>query len=161
MSKCLGHDISVRQHSKSEHWAPCHIQTPSRYDWKIVESDVKPKSNKQRRSDQSEWHTENCRFCYSGPCFFNQLIHIKMCLWRSQLIWICTVSTYVNLYKKIKESDWLTIRHGCGILIYSAWQGSSMCKWADWMHDGHLLSFDTFYLNQTACRCTGYSVYKS
>ena len=30
MSKCLGHDISVRQHSKSEHWAPCHIQTPSR-----------------------------------------------------------------------------------------------------------------------------------
>ena len=32
---------------KSEHWAPCHIQTPSRYDWKIVESDVKPISNKQ------------------------------------------------------------------------------------------------------------------
>ena len=49
MSKCLGHDISVRQHSKSEHWAPCHIQTPSRYDWKIVESDVKPKSNKQTK----------------------------------------------------------------------------------------------------------------
>ena len=24
----------------------------------------------------------------------------------------------------IKESDWLTIRNGCGILIYSAWQGS-------------------------------------
>ena len=46
MSKCLGCDISVRQHSKSEHWAPCHIQIPSWYDWKIVESDVKPKSNK-------------------------------------------------------------------------------------------------------------------
>ena len=28
-------------HSKSEHWVPCHIQTPSRYDWKIVESDSK------------------------------------------------------------------------------------------------------------------------
>ena len=47
MSKCLGHHMSVRQHSKSEHCAPCHIQTASRYDWKIVESDVKPKSNKQ------------------------------------------------------------------------------------------------------------------
>ena len=47
MSECLGHDISVRQHSKSEHWAPCHIQTPSRYDWKIVESNIKPKSNKK------------------------------------------------------------------------------------------------------------------
>ena len=40
--KCLGHDTSVRQHYKSEHWAPCHNQTPSWYDWKIVESDVKP-----------------------------------------------------------------------------------------------------------------------
>ena len=25
----LVHDISVRQHSKSEHRTPCHIQTPS------------------------------------------------------------------------------------------------------------------------------------
>ena len=33
--KCLGHDTSVRQHYKSE-------QTPSWYDWKTVESDVKP-----------------------------------------------------------------------------------------------------------------------
>ena len=49
MSKCLGPDISVRQHSKSEHWAPCHSQTPSRYDWKIVESNVKPKSNKETK----------------------------------------------------------------------------------------------------------------
>ena len=40
--KCLGHDTSVRQHYKSEHWAPCRNQTPSWYDWKIVESDVKP-----------------------------------------------------------------------------------------------------------------------
>ena len=50
MSKCLGHDIPVRQHSKSEHWAPCYIQTPSRYDSKTVESDVKPKSNKQNKT---------------------------------------------------------------------------------------------------------------
>ena len=41
--KCLVHDTSVRQHYKSEHWAPCHNQTPLLYDWKIVESDVKPK----------------------------------------------------------------------------------------------------------------------
>ena len=41
MSKCR--DISVRQHPESEHWAPCHIQTPI---WlKEVERDVKPKSN--------------------------------------------------------------------------------------------------------------------
>ena len=33
----------MSQHNKSEHWAPCRNQTPSWYDWKIVESDVKPK----------------------------------------------------------------------------------------------------------------------
>ena len=33
---------SVRQHYKIEHWAPCRNQTLSWYDWKIVESDVKP-----------------------------------------------------------------------------------------------------------------------
>ena len=38
----MGRDISVRQHSRREHWAPCHIQASSRYDWKIVESDVNP-----------------------------------------------------------------------------------------------------------------------
>ena len=37
---CQGRDISVRQHSKSEHWAPFHIQTSSQYYWKIIESDV-------------------------------------------------------------------------------------------------------------------------
>ena len=35
-------NASLGQHSKSEHWAPYHIQTPLRYDWKIVESKVKP-----------------------------------------------------------------------------------------------------------------------
>ena len=48
MSKCLGRDISVRQHSKSEHWAPCHIQTPSRYDWKRLKATLSPnQTNKQ------------------------------------------------------------------------------------------------------------------
>ena len=32
----------MRQHYKCEHWAPCRNHTPSWYDWKIVESDVKP-----------------------------------------------------------------------------------------------------------------------
>ena len=39
--RCLGHDTSVRQHYKSEHWAPCLNQTSSWYDWKNVESDIK------------------------------------------------------------------------------------------------------------------------
>ena len=39
--KCLGHDTSVKQHYKDEHWAPCHNQTPLWYDWKYVESDIK------------------------------------------------------------------------------------------------------------------------
>ena len=38
----LGGDISVKQHSKSEHWAPCYIQTLLQYDLEIVENDVKP-----------------------------------------------------------------------------------------------------------------------
>ena len=32
----------MRRHYKSEHWAPCCNQTLLWYDWKIVESDVKP-----------------------------------------------------------------------------------------------------------------------
>ena len=32
----------LRQHYKSERWASCRNQTPSWFDWKIVESDVKP-----------------------------------------------------------------------------------------------------------------------
>ena len=38
MSKWLGRDISVRQHCKSEHWAPCHILTPSGYDCKRLKA---------------------------------------------------------------------------------------------------------------------------
>ena len=48
--------------------------------------------------------------------------------WWSQLILICTVCHSVYAFIStiwIKESDWLTIRSGRGILIYSAWQGLS------------------------------------
>ena len=39
---CLARDISVRQRSKSEHWASYHVKTPSLNDLNIVESDVNP-----------------------------------------------------------------------------------------------------------------------
>ena len=45
---------------------------------------------------------------------------------RSQLIWICTVCHSVYDFMStiwIKLPDWLKIRSGCRILIYSAWQG--------------------------------------
>ena len=47
---CLVHDTSVRQHYKSEHWAPCRNQTPSWLDWKIVESDSKPEQTTTTRT---------------------------------------------------------------------------------------------------------------
>ena len=46
--------------------------------------------------------------------------------WRSQLIRICTVCHQVCEFIatiQIKHSDWLKIRSGRGILIYSAWEG--------------------------------------
>ena len=46
--------------------------------------------------------------------------------WRSQLIWICTVYYQVCKFIAtiwIKWPDWLKIRSGRGILIYSAGQG--------------------------------------
>ena len=55
--KCVGHDTSVRQHYKSEHWAPCYNQTLSWYDWKIVEDDVELEqaNNKIRVLDAEPW----------------------------------------------------------------------------------------------------------
>ena len=50
---------------------------------------------------------------------------------RSQLIWICTVCHQVCEFIatiQIKQSDWLKIRSGCGILIYSAGQGLSFAS---------------------------------
>ena len=52
--------------------------------------------------------------------------------WRSQLIWICTVCHLLCEFIRtiqIKQSDWLKIRNGCGILIYSAWQGLKLSRW--------------------------------
>ena len=60
------------------------------------------------------------------PCLCKQCRSRSVGFWRSQLIWICTVCHYVCKFiatTKIKQSDWLKIRNGCGILVYSAWQG--------------------------------------
>ena len=56
-------------------------------------------------------------------CLRKQCRSRSVGFWRSLLIYICTVCRSVcELISTIKimESDWLTIRSGCGILIYSA-----------------------------------------
>ena len=60
------------------------------------------------------------------PCLCKQCSSRSVGFFRSQLIWSCTVCHYVcNSIPTIwiKQSDWLKIRSGRGILIYSAWQG--------------------------------------
>ena len=59
-------------------------------------------------------------------CLCKQYRSRSVGFWRSQLIWICTVCHYVCEFVSttwIKLSDRLKIRSGCGILMYSAWQG--------------------------------------
>ena len=58
----------------------------------------------------------------SCPVLANRLVGF----WRSQLIWICSVCHLICEFlskTRIKWSDWLEIRSGHGILIYSAWEG--------------------------------------
>ena len=60
------------------------------------------------------------------PCLCKQCRSRSVGFWRSQLIWICTVCHLVCVFIatiQIKKSDWLKIRSGRGILIYSAGQG--------------------------------------
>ena len=60
------------------------------------------------------------------PCLCKQCRSRSVGFWRCQLIWICTVCHSVcEIMSKIwiEESDWLTIRSGLGILIYSALLG--------------------------------------
>ena len=57
------------------------------------------------------------------PCLCKQCRSRSVGFFRSQLIWICTVCHSVCEFIStiwIKQSDWLTIRSGRGILIYSA-----------------------------------------
>ena len=66
------------------------------------------------------------------PYFCKQCRARSVGFWRSQLIWICTVCHSVCEFLStiwIKSSDWLKIRNGRGILIYSAWQGLMIYKY--------------------------------
>ena len=84
-----------------------------------------------------------CKQCRSRSFGFwrSQLI------FRSQLIWICTVCHSVCEFisiTKIKYSDWLKIGSGCGILIYSAWQGLTWFNyWKLGMQKGSIVGLDT------------------
>ena len=62
-----------------------------------------------------------CKLCRSRSVGF----------WRSQLIWICSFCHQVCEFIakiQIEQSDWLKIRSGCDILIYSAGQGLNWRK---------------------------------
>ena len=99
------------------------------------------------------------------PCLSKQCRSRSVGFWRSQLIWICTVCHSVCDFISIiwiNELDWLTIRTGRGILIYSAWQGLSL-RWA-YMSEGTcssmsrlicFLSVLNVYGNATLSCCYG------
>ena len=65
-------------------------------------------------------------------CFSKQCRSRSVSFWRSQLIWIYTVCHSVFEFVSttwIKQSDWLKIKSGHGIWIYSAWQGLIFAFW--------------------------------
>ena len=53
---------------KSEHWAPCRNQTPSWYDWKIVESNVKP--------EQTNYFYSNLFVCKQFLKYLENMVHV-------------------------------------------------------------------------------------
>ena len=62
------------------------------------------------------------------PCLCKQFKSRSVDLWRSQLMWICTVCHQLCEFlstTSIKQSD----GSECGILIYSAWQGLVLFGW--------------------------------
>ena len=50
------YDTSVRQHYKSEHWAPCPNQTSLWYDWKIVENILFASLDLVHTFSRIHWH---------------------------------------------------------------------------------------------------------
>ena len=65
------------------------------------------------------------------PCLCKQCRY-RSVDFRSQLIWICTVCHSVYEFVSttwIKLSDWLKVRNGHGILIFSAWQWLNAQIW--------------------------------
>ena len=72
---------------------------------------------------------------HNMTCLSKQCRSRSVVFFRSQLIWICTVCLQICEFLSktwIKWADWLEIRSGHGILIYSAWQGlkCSICCWS-------------------------------
>ena len=66
-------------------------------------------------------------------CLCKQCRSRSVGFWRSQLIWIYTVWHLVCefvLTSWIRQSDWLKVTSGHGILIYSVWQG--LKGWISW-----------------------------
>ena len=49
---CLARDILVRQHSKGEYWASCHIKTSSRR-WTQIELNKKKKKKKKKNNKKT------------------------------------------------------------------------------------------------------------
>ena len=86
------------------------------------------------------------------PCLCKQCRSKSVSFWRSQLIWICTVCHSVCEFIStiwIKQSDWLTIRNGHGILIYSAWWGLMLSMLCNFFSSGHFeIFFFLFYWNK-------------
>ena len=73
----------------------------------------------------SYFHLKPSLSKHDMPCLSKQCRSRSVGFFRSQLIWICTVCHSVHEFISsiwIKESGWLTITTGRGILIYSAGQ---------------------------------------
>ena len=70
------------------------------------------------------------------PCLCKQGRSRSVGIWRSQLIWIYTVCHLLCRFVSttlIKKFDWLKIRSGCGILIYSELRSAySICLTNTW-----------------------------
>ena len=85
------------------------------------------------------------------PCHCKQYRSRSVGFSRSQLIWIYTVFHSVCEFIStmwIKESDWLKIRSGCAILIYSAWQGLILIAHVLWeCKSWNCSEFRSFLLN--------------
>ena len=112
-------------------------------------------------------------------CLCKQCRSRSVGFWRSQLIWICTVCHQVCEFIatiRIKQSDWLKIRSGHGILIYSAGQGLRVklilcllilptirccCKWKSAPEITNLLesSNSCFLISATSWKILGCNVY--
>ena len=111
--------------------------------WKWTCTNIYPNTCPQSSSVRSSFDACTCKrfsndlsYCWFKltlvmlnpdiPCLCKQCRSRSVGFWRSQLIWICTVCHSVCEFISTiwtKLFDWLTIRNGWGILIYSAWEG--------------------------------------